>query len=63
MNYRDDENFSVMVVNHKYRMADQFKKFYGVGTIFSPIFFEKDIPVLTPGVIFPRGAFTSPRYC
>ena len=30
-------------------MADQLKKFYRVSTIFSPILFDKDIPILTPG--------------
>ena len=33
-------------------MADNLKKLYKVSTIFSPIFFDKDIPVLTSGTIF-----------
>ena len=47
-----NENFSLMVVNYKYRMVDQLKKLYGVNTIFSPVFFDKDIPVLPPVTIF-----------
>ena len=47
-----DENFSLTVVNHKYRMVDQLKKLYRVSTIFSSIFFDKDIPVLSPATIF-----------
>ena len=47
-----DNNFSLIVVDQKYRMADQLKKLYRVSTIFSPIFFDKDIPVLTPSTIF-----------
>ena len=47
-----DKNFSLIVVDQKYRMADQLKKLYRISTIFSPIFFDKDIPVLTPGTIF-----------
>ena len=41
-----------MVVNHKYRLADQLKKRFRVSTIFSPIFFDEDIPVLIPCTIF-----------
>ena len=36
-----------MVKDYKYRIADQLKKLYRVSTIFSPIFFDKDILVLT----------------
>ena len=42
----------LMVVDHKYWMDDQFKKLYRVSTIFPPIFFDKDIPVLISDVIF-----------
>ena len=43
-----------MVVNHKYRLADQLKKRFRVSTIFSPIFFDEDIPVLIPCTIFQK---------
>ena len=42
----------IIGVNHKCRVADQLKKLYRVSTIFSLIFDDKDIPVLTPGTIF-----------
>ena len=59
MNQHVDENFSLVVVDHKYRMADQLKKLYRVTKIFLPIFFDKDIPVLTRGTrVSTRGAFS-----
>ena len=42
----------LVVVDHKYRMAEQLQKLYRASTTFSPIFFDKDIPALTPGTIF-----------
>ena len=41
-------------------MADQLKKLYRVSTIFSPIFFDRDIPVLTPGTIFHEKSLQQP---
>ena len=47
-----DENFSLIVVNHNCRLVDQLKKLYRVSTIFSSIFFDKNMALLTPGTIF-----------
>ena len=49
MNWHVDENFSMVVKDHKYGMADQLIKRYRVSEIFSPIFYNWDILVLTPG--------------
>ena len=44
--------FSLTVVDHKYRMDDQLKKLYRVSTVFSLIFFDKNISVLISGTFF-----------
>lgn len=52
MSTRTSHWWSLVVLNHKCSMAHQLKKLYRVNTIFSSIFFDKIIPVLTPGWIF-----------
>ena len=52
-----DENFSLMVVNHNCRLVDELKKLYRVRTIFSSIFFDKNMALLTPGTIFHEMSF------
>ena len=38
---------SPIVVNSRHRMTEQLKEIFRVGTVFSHIFFDKDIPVRT----------------